>query len=54
MVATAKKLKLKFEDVHGAKADSPDGTWKGISGAHTYEFVFLCFMNAYAKKASRV
>jgi hypothetical protein len=50
MVAAAKKLKLKFEDVYLPGADSPDGTWKGIIEAHSYEFVFLCFMNAFAKQ----
>ena len=54
MLVVAKKLKLEFEDVYGLRADSPDGTWKGITSVHSYEFVFLCFMNAYAKKASRV
>ena len=50
MVAAAKKLKLKFEDVYLPGFDSPDGTWKGIIEAHSYEFVFLCFMNAFAKQ----
>jgi hypothetical protein len=54
MVAAAKKMKLKFEDVCGQGADSPDDTWKGITIAHTYEFVFLCFMNAFAKKVRHV
>jgi hypothetical protein len=54
MVVAAKKMKLKFEDVYGQGADSPDGTWKGITRIHTYEFVFLCFMNAFAKKVRRV
>ena len=50
MVAAAKKLGLKFEDVYLPGTDSPDGTWKGIVEAHSYEFVFLCFMNAFAKQ----
>ena len=50
MVAVAKKLKLKFEDVYLPGIDSPDGTWKGINEAHSYEFVFQCFMNAFAKQ----
>jgi hypothetical protein len=54
MVAAAKKKDLKFEDVYGKGADSPDGTWKGITVVHTYEFVFLCFMNAFAKKVRQV
>ena len=50
MVVAAKKMKLKFEDVYLPGSDSPDGTWKGITEAHSYEFVFLCFMNAFAKQ----
>jgi len=50
MVTAAKKMDLQFEDVYLPGADSPDGTWKGITEKHSYEFVFLCFMNAYAKK----
>ena len=50
MVAAAKKLGLKFEDVYLPGTDSPDGAWKGIVEAHSYEFVFLCFMNAFAKQ----
>jgi hypothetical protein len=50
MVDTAVKMHLIFEDVYLPGADSPQGTWTGITVEHTYEFVFLCFMNAYAKK----
>ena len=50
MVAAAKKLELKYEDVYLPGTDSPDGTWMGIVKAHSYEFVFLCFMNAFAKQ----
>jgi hypothetical protein len=50
MVDMAVKMHLTFEDVYLPGADSPQGTWTGITVEHTYEFVFLCFMNAYAKK----
>ena len=49
MVDMAVAMHLKFEDVYLPGADSPQGTWVGITENHTYEFVFLCFMNAYAK-----
>jgi len=50
MVRMAAELSLEFEDVYLPGADSPDGTWSGITEKHSYDFVFLCFMNAYAKK----
>jgi hypothetical protein len=49
MVDMAVKMHLTFEDVYLPGADSPHGKWVGITEGHTYEFVFLCFMNAYAK-----
>jgi hypothetical protein len=49
MVDMAVEMNLTFEDVYLPGADSPHGKWVGITEGHTYEFVFLCFMNAYAK-----
>jgi len=49
MVGMAVDMNLTFEDVYLKGADSRTGKWIGITEGHTYEFVFLCFMNAYAK-----